>query len=301
MAAVVVLLRLAWPDRGPDPPVPDDPAVAVYLDAVQEIEQVRDERVRELRTALSSTYGTRGAWLTALGDAAAAIQAENLEERVAELTPPAGYEPTHERWAGSYQDGASRLAAIRRAVERDDLLNAAAAVVAIQVDEMVVAAEAPPELCLRLTVAEQAQVAEVVCRDPETLPGGAYGRDLYAGLLRIRTEVFPRIETFPPAFTEAEMLAFLALIQPDVEQVFAEVAAEVEALDPPARFEADHAAVLVYLTGMGQVAAEITAAAAAGDADALEPLFLRSAEPGRLLDREVSPDGQELLAPVLPQ
>lgn len=149
-------------------------------------------------------------------------------------------------------------------------------------------------------MADALEVGEVGCRDPATLPGGAYGRDLYEAGLHVTTEVFPRIGAFPPSLTEAETLAFLAVIQPEVDRVFAEVHAEVEELEPPASLRDDHDAALGYLTQMASIAADITAATTGGDAAALDEPFARSAEPGRQLERRLSSEGKELLAPVLP-
>ena len=116
----------------------------------------------------------------------------------------------------------------------------------------------------------------------------------------MRTEVFPRIAFFPPGFTDAETLAFLAVIQPDVERVLGETLTVVGSLDPPPELHGDHDALIGYLVAMTDIAADITAAAVAGDIEALDPLFARSAEPGNELQQRVSPAGGELMTPVLP-
>jgi hypothetical protein len=300
---IVSLAALLTFGSGEDAPAthdPDDPALRAYLEAVADIEQVRGEVVAELRTVLLGTYATRESWLAALGNAAEAMASEGLEARAAAIEPAEGYEASHDGWLESLEAGRDHLAAVMRAVERSDLLNAAVAVSSMEVDAMTVAVTAPPELCARLAIAAEPQVADVVCRAPDTLPGGSYGHRLHGEMLRIRAEVFPRIAMFPPSLTESETLGLLAVIQPDVERVFAEVLAEVETLDPPGSLREDHDAALGYLRAMGATAEQITAAARAGDAEALEELFARSAEPSQDLARRVSPVGRELLVPVLP-
>lgn len=287
-------------DDSPLPPAPDDPEVRTYLDEVARIEQVRADGVHELRQTLFGTYGDRSTWLGAFADAAAAVEAEQLDTRARGVVPPGGYEEIHRRWIAAHETSGAHLTALQRALERDDLLAAGGAVVALEVGEATLAAGVPPHLCAQLAVASDPAAAGVLCRDRQTLPGGTYGRELYEALLAVRTEVFPRIAFFPPGFTDAETLAFLAVIQPDVERVLGETLTVVGSLDPPPELHGDHDALIGYLVAMTDIAADITAAAVAGDIEALDPLFARSAEPGNELQQRVSPAGGELMTPVLP-
>ena len=106
---------------------------------------------------------------------------------------------------------------------------------------------------------------------PEDLPGDAYGEALWQALQRFRilalrhqvsSGVFPII-------SDDKLAEGLALIVPTHIQLTEESVASVEALAPPAEFQAGHDRILAYLRELVELRQSVLQAATAGDLETL--------------------------------
>ena len=146
----------------------------------------------------------------------------------------------------------------------------------------------------QLSGAPETDGQDVVCR--RNAPCGASGEQLHAIVARTELEVGRRIGFSDlVAFTDEERMAFLQIIQPEVEQRFENALAAVRSFDPPADHAADHALVVGFYEDILDVARRITAAAEDGDHRRFQALARESLQPGTTLKQGLSEQGCAIL------
>lgn len=302
-AAVVVPIAVAVLVVGGDNEVADDssPEVAAYLTSVEQIVREEADALRRLETALDGTYADRQAWLAGIDAAVQDIPpVEELLAAARDLEPPRGYDASHDAWLASLEQLETLGQGFARGIERGDALNVTIAAQRFWLDLGQVLLIAPRPLCDVLAPMTTILPHErEFCRDPATLPGDAYGRQVWTTTRRLAVEVFPRTGVVPPSFTEEEHLAYVALTQPEVDRALNQALSELTDLRPPGHLRDDHAALTAFLAAMGENGREVALAAQAGDAAGVTRLSDQANALARRFEGQLSDAGRELLILLL--
>lgn len=271
-----------------------------YLDGVRAAQTIRDDTLRSVVEALSITYPVRERLFGVareIGFGEAEREALAAAER---LRPPERFVADHESWVASIREAIHHFDEGAEALERGALLDVVIAFMRIEAD---LAARIPgwsAEFCrAAIPMVEPGGFEggpEVVCRRGEAIPGGPYAEDLYGILLEAQLEIGRRIGLSGlPAFDPAEEIAYLGVIQPEVEALFDRALESVRGLSPPDDLRADHDLVVRFLEDMRAAAGRITEAAEAGDRELLEARYRESLEPGRALRQGLSERGRAIV------
>ena len=308
VAAGVALTALGGSESDDDrlQVAPADAEVA-YLEGVAAVQALRDAQDERLRELLDQAYPIRARLWQVAEDIELRAATDDAIAAAASLDPPRRYEAPHDSWVAALRASRRHLEASQDALERQELVEM---IVAFMRAELELAARLPewPEAFCRAAIptsmpggvdaelagAPDAGGPDVVCR--RDVPGGAYGEQLHAVVLRTELEVGRRIGLSGlVAFTDEERMAFLRVIQPEVQERFEEALAAVRSLDPPADRAADHALVVGFYEDILHVARRITAAAEDGDHRRFQALARDSFEPGTTLRQELSEQGCAIL------
>ena len=301
----VMVARTAGSDPAPEPPrVEQVAAEQAYLEQVEAVQEIRDEEIDELRDMLDRAYQTRQRLWQVAADSQLRAATDEAIAAAARLDPPTGYRPAHDRWVTALQRSRRHLEDSHDARERHDLVGM---VVAFMRSELALAGQLPewPEQFCRAAIPKSHPVdansdvgggPDVACRRGASIPGGAYGEQLYRVVLRTEIEVGHRIGLSDlPAFTAEERMAYLRVIQPEVEARLDEALQAVRVLDPPPHLAADHARVIGFYEDILSVARCITLAAAEGDDRRVLALARESLRPGNALRQQLSADSCAIL------
>lgn len=221
-----------------------------YLEQVAAAQSLRDEAIGDGRGQLHATYQTRERLWKVAEQLRLRAGTDAALDEAGRLSPPPSLEAAHGRWVAALRALREHLEDAQEALERRDLVGM---IEAFMRSELALAGhltEAPEGLLPR--------------RDPpcragrrggrgdgrwtgrglpprQGHPGGDYAEELYQMVLRTELQVGRRIGLSRlPAFTDEERLAYLALVQPEVERQFEHALETVRELDPRAGLEADH-------------------------------------------------------------
>jgi hypothetical protein len=235
-----------------------------YLDAVAKGWDEFGRRVRAYSEAVSRSYTSDELLLLALLDAGAGEAFAAVLAVIIEIDPPPSYVDGHAQLLAYLDELVALDTEIAEAAEAGDVVGFEVANYRMVVAGGRFHLAAPPSL-----VAVNGPTAVLV--PPEDLPGGAYGQALWEALKRfqilalsqtISTGVFPITSDDKLAQTIAEVM-------PTAIKLTEDAVASVDALAPPAEFQAGHDRMLVYLGGLVELRQSILQAAAVGDLDAL--------------------------------
>lgn len=266
---------------------------AAYLEAVEAAETVRGDAYGQVFDALQQTYPFPDRFLQILGEARFPEANARALEAAESLRPPERFEQEHRDWVARVRAELDLSQRMEEARAREDILDVVLTLVEIELDFGAGVRTWSEPFC-RAVVQEFGGGDERVCPRGDSVPGREYGGRLRTTLLRLVTDVEPRISV-PPVLDEEETFAWLAEVQPDVERAFEEMRAEVASLDPPPELADDHARILEFLEQIADVARRITTASEARDRAELERLFDESARPGDRLRSELSDEARPIV------
>jgi hypothetical protein len=235
-----------------------------YLDAVATGWDEFRRRNQAFGEALERSYSSNERLLLALLDAGAGEAFAAVRAVIVEIDPPQSYVDGHAQLLAYLDETVALDTAIAEAAESGDVVAFEVANFQLGLAGNRFALEAPASL-----VAVNQDPADLA--EPEDLPGGAYGEALWQELQRFRILALrPQTNTGVFVIISDDKLAeSLAITTPTVIQLTEEAATGIEALTPPAEFEAGHERVLTYLRELVELRQSILRAATAGDLETL--------------------------------
>lgn len=214
--------------------------------------------------------------------------------------PPEGYEDGHGTWVEVLGDRIALENGMRRALADDDLLDLTMLWVEYQLGLGRVLLAAPLPMCERMSGLVTTLLHEdQACRDPDELPGGGYGRELWGAVRRFAVEYFPRAGAPPHVLTGEETRAYIAATQTDVRRTISELLDEIAPLRPPPGLEADHQFLVDFLEAQEEISVEVADAASSGDVTRVQTLTVRANGLARQFADQLSSSGRDLLVLLL--
>lgn len=281
----------------------DDP----FLNQVADADRPADEVVGTFVERLSSTYSNRDSYFDALMDLELRGALGAVVERAGRLDPPEAYATEFRLWVGSLDEQVALAGEMETAVAARDLDGVASAAARLRAELAGLLFEitaSSPDFCRALAGGIQpgpreGRFVETTCVASEEMPGGRYGQQANLIARETAATVFPLIAAPFDLFEDDEQVAYLAEIQPIVEDEFAGARTSLAELSPPAELAGDHDAALTYLSAIADVARRITQAAEANDQQALRALFDESARPQAELRRSLSDGGRRIFGSLI--
>ncbi len=191
------------------------------------------------------------------------------------LEPPERFREEHELALDGFRDFQRVDRQVGQAVEDNDLVAFALA----NVQLAVLAVENPLQHSEAFCQARFAATTPHLCERPDFSSSGGYGEEIYAIFSRMETDVLPALAGQLPALNDEEVLEVIDAVAPSALDALAQIGRDLQALDPPEEFEADHDRLARYLGELQDVATERQQAAARGDFDAAQmqiPLLIET-------------------------
>lgn len=275
--------------------------VIAYLELVDTVVAREKESLEQLDAVLKTTYVNRDDWSRQLQTTFAATPSTAaILATLESAEPPEGYEDGHGTWMEVLGDRIALERGMRRALADDDLVDFTMLWLEYQLGLGRVLLAAPLPMCERMSGLVTTLLHEdQVCRDPDGLPGGGYGSELWGAVRRFAVEYFPRAGTPPHFLTGEETRAYLAATQPDVRRVISELLDEITPLRPPAGLEADHQLLVDFLEAQEEIAVEVADAASSGDMARVQALTVRANGLARQFADQLSNSGRDLFVLLL--
>jgi hypothetical protein len=204
---------------------------------------------------LSQEQESAEALLSALSEAGAGTSFDPVIEALEELEPPERFRADHEVALEAMRAVAAADRDIGQAAEDGDIVAFTLGNMQLGLLQGDLALGVSPEYC------------EALSSDPVDRPlcerdagGGEYGLALHSIMSRFQTEFSPRVGalmgpdtglfaavTFAPVLTAEDYSRLDAFVGADIEDVLERTRRDVEALDAPAEFQADHDRLLQFL------------------------------------------------------
>lgn len=221
-------------------------------------------RNRAFSQALSRSYTSDELLLLALLDAGAGEAFAAAQAVMVQIDPPPSYVDGHAQLLALFDELVALDAEIAEAARNGDVVGFEVANYAIRVAQSRFILEAPPSL-----VAVNGPTELLV--PPEDLAGGAYGQALWEALQRFDILAFDQTISSGvfPVVSDEKLAQAMAEVMPTAIEFTEQAVASVDALAPPAEFEAGHDRVLAYLGGLVELRQSILQAATTGDLEAL--------------------------------
>ncbi len=219
---------------------------------------------------LSQEQESAEALLSALSEAGAGTTFDPVIEALEELEPPERFRADHEVALEAMRAIAAADGDIGQAAEDGDIVAFTLGNMQLGLLQGELALDVSPEYC------------EALSDDPAGMPlcereagGGEYGMELHSIMSRFQAEFSPRVGalmgpdtglfaavTFAPVLTAEDYSRLDAFVGADIEDVLERTRRDVQALDAPAEFQADHDRLLQFLDGALEV---VQAALQAGE------------------------------------
>lgn len=267
--------------------------------AVVEANRPLDEIADRLDERLSSQYTNRDAFIAAISETELDTVLADVARAAREMQPPPAYAEDHARWVAWLDDAAVDAEAMLLAADNDVLDLASTHAVRFQAGFERLLVEVSGPFCEALTEAEE-RFGRRRCDRPDDLPAGVYGVEANQIARELAAGVFPLIGSAPLGLLHPEEeRTFLGRIQPVVEAELRRAGERLGSLRPPVLLRDDHEAARTYVRELADIAQRITAAAAAGDMDALPRLYIESGGPGARLEAALDEHGRKVFLPLL--
>ncbi len=206
-------------------------------------------------TILSQEQESAEALLSALSEAGAGTSFDPVIEALEELEPPERFRADHEVALEDMRAVAAADRDIGQAAEDGDIVAFTVGNMNLGLLQGALALGVSPEYC------------EAFINDPVNRPicerdagGGEYGLALRSIMSRFQVEFAPRVAaligpdtglfaavTFAPVLTAEDYSRLDAAVGADIEDVLERTRRDVQALDAPAEFQADHDRLLQFL------------------------------------------------------
>ena len=238
-------------------------------------------------------YPTRDALLEAIRVSRLLGANQRLRETLGQLEPPERFREDHARLALFLEDF-SRERDVDAALANEDLLQVAVD----RKDFLLGYGRAAQGSTIPFCNAVAFGDASEICKSE--VPGGDYGSQLREILnTYLAVEFGPRVSSFPLGLSQDEVFEALLLFNPEIGEVLAEAGDKVRALQPPDRYQADHAVIVRFLDEILGVAQAITRAARDQDGEAQRAQFMESGVVSCRAVRALSDDIRPILGPHL--
>lgn len=226
------------PTNTPEPsPAPQVEATILGTELTVEeaayIEQVRagwnefHTKAGGFREAFGQLYAMQSRLFEALSEAGAGSAFEPALLAVAQIDPPQRFQDEHQLMIQAMTKLVGYDHDVGRAVENQDLPEFAVANARMGETSGLMALQLSAALC---SVTDAPDQPFSFCSSNELLPGGQYGVQLNSAIARFNIGVTVRLSIFPPAFTPEDELATLAVLQPEIIDIFLETLDEVKGL-----------------------------------------------------------------------
>ncbi|MCH8283344.1 MAG: hypothetical protein IIC20_02060 [Chloroflexi bacterium] len=266
---------------------------AGYLDSLDKAVSEINAANEAVGRALSQVYPTRDALLEAIRVSRLLGANQRLRETLGQLEPPERFREDHARLALFLEDF-SRERDVDAALANEDLLQVAVD----RKDFLLGYGRAAQGSTIPFCNAVAFGDASEICKSE--VPGGDYGSQLREILnTYLAVEFGPRVSSFPLGLSQDEVFEALLLLNPEIEEVLAEAGDKVRALQPPERYQADHAVIVRFLDEILGVAQAITRAARDQDGEAQRAQFMESGVVSCRAVRALSDDIRPILGPHL--
>ena len=207
---------------------------------------------------LSQEQESAEALLSALSEAGAGTSFDPVIEALEELEPPERFRADHEVALEALRAVAAADREIGQAAEDGDIVAFTVGNMQLGLLQGELALGVSPEYC------------EALSSDPVDRPlcerdaaGGEYGLALHSIMSRFEAEFSPRVGaltgpdtglfaavTFAPVLTAEDYSRLDAAVGADIEDVLERTRRDIQALDAPAEFQADHDRLLRYIDDM---------------------------------------------------
>ena len=216
-----------------------------YIEAVRAGWSNFNDKAEDFRAVFSQVYSIKSRLFEALQDAGAGTAFESALGPIEALTPPARFQDDHRLMVDTLTVQVDYDHDVGTAVENQDLSAFAIANATLAESGMLMASGLDPRVCR----ATQADDVEFQFCDlfSETVPGGDYGAQVYDTMTTFVASVFSRFVGFGPEFEVEDILATVSVIQPEVTQIYSDILGDLEGVDPPDEFAADHGILIQYL------------------------------------------------------
>ena len=295
VAAGLVVIACGGPQAEGDASETVTSVDTAYVAAVATASAPVQDALRGIGEALTQTWPTRDRLYAVLAEAKLSAVADAQVEAIGAIRPPDDQREAHDRLRAR-ADALSEVAhSVDEAVASRDLVAVAMAGADANSIALSSAADLPPHLC---AVVEPQAAANGFCAVEGDEADAEYARVVHATAQRLAADFGARAGSLLPAMTPAETSQLLELIQPPIEAALEDARQAFGALEPPARFEADHARLLQYGDETLALARAITAAVSEGDRESLDDLFARSGTVAATAKCDFTAAFHPLVAPV---
>ncbi len=236
-----------------------------YLDAVATGWDEFNRRNRAFTETLQQSYSSNELLLLALLDAGAGEAFAAVRTVIVGIDPPPSYVEGHARLLAYLDEAVALDTTIAEAAETGNVVAFEVANYDLSLAGGRYSLEAPASL-----VAVNSDPANLV--PPDDLPAAAYGEALWQSLQRFRILALERQvgSGVFPIVSDDKLAEAMALVLPTNIELTEESVAVIEALAPPAEFQAGHDRILAYLRGLIELRQSILQAATAGDLETLQ-------------------------------
>jgi hypothetical protein len=267
--AIVTLAAVACGDSATDTPeatatiAPTEtplPATVTPIAAVAEdltveeeeyIEQVRagwrkfNEKAEDVRAVLAQVYSIKSRLFEALKDAGAGTAYEVTLQLIGEIIPPARFQEDHRLMVDTLTVLVAYDRDVGAAVENQNLPAFAIANARLAENSLLMISNLDPRICVATEATDRRfQPCDFFS---ETVPGGIYGAQVYNTMVGFSTGVFSRFVGFGPEYEVEDILATLSVIQPELTEIYSDVVAELQELQPSNEFAPAHNFLVKYL------------------------------------------------------
>jgi hypothetical protein len=286
----VALVASACTSSDAAPEVASTPQATAYLATVKAAETDFAAAFQELWTATNRSYATRSVLFAAASEADFAAAATVALDTARSSAPPDGYSSDHDAWVRFRIEAGLLAQDLPVALKNEDMQEMMGVFTGLEQALGVMLRDTSRTFCLA------ASFDMKLCRAPEDLPGGDYGRQVHE-VLRLGTLSRFGLFTFPVALSEEERAVRLGEVQPAIEASLAQSRDEFQAIEAPSEFQEDHDAFVRFFTDQHLTAVAITEANAERDTAAVLALFDQSGVNAGQLEHALSPPFEKIAAP----
>ena len=240
-------------------------AEQAYLDEVEGAAMLIVQNFDHFGEVINSVYPTRGALFGALTEAGAGTAFDDGLAAMEALDPPERFREEHELALDGLRDFQRVDRQVGQSVADNDLVAFALANVKLAALAVENPLQHSQAFCLARFI-----LTPHLCERPDFSSSGEYGEEIYSIFSRIQTDVVSVLAGQLPALNDEEVLEVLDAVAPSALEALEQSEQDVDALDPPEGFEADHERLVRYLGDLLVVVTEQRQAAERGDFDAAQ-------------------------------
>ncbi len=240
-------------DTGSDEPLSDDESD--FLRRVGVAFRQSQTNLDKFFRILSQEHESAEALLSALSEAGAGTTFDPVIEALEELEPPERFRADHKVTLEAMRAVAAVDRDIVQAAEDGDIVAFTLGDMQLGLLQGELALDVSPEYCEALS---NDPVDNQLCE--RDAGGGEYGMELHSIMSRFQAEFPPRVDalvgpnpelfaavTFAPILTADDYSRLDAFVGADIEDVLERTRRDVQALEAPAEFQADHDRLLQFL------------------------------------------------------